>query len=668
VIALFRKELREHAWVFSACAGFYAFSLFALGVNPAFNGEDDSALFGLRMFLLVVYPVLLIVLTSRLIAREYTGRTQLFLETLPVSRATILTAKLLFGLFLSLAAAGIAFYVFDRLADRHEVLDGRALGVVALRTFAYAVCAYGFFFAGGVLGRYRFAIFLILCVGFAIVSDSSTFKLDEFGPLRLVGPDFPYERAHVPPRAVAISLGLTLVFVALGYALALLREGTISALLAQRMSQREKVTIACVLMGMVFLKTFYDEARDPRPYDLSDARQAGSDHVAVKVGLGNGVTAERARQLAGRIVSGMDALSSELGFGRLPDVFVLPARDLGSDDYERGILKNASGTVVRANITDPHFDDDKFVSWIAREVVDTATKGRATEEGRRWLLDGFSTEWSIRQGTEVDYSRRCGSCHPGGAREKYLGEKWPMLITTLERQRGIPEHEWIVNEVKWQAYRAAYAFPNGVTREMVRNWLTTREQYGDCFTSALAWTGIQALRAKLDSAALRRFLHEAVARTPPTGLRSLSVRESPDSELLRTTGIRMDDIFAVWNAHLIENARGYAESVQKIPRLTASLDLAPVSSTGRELRYQVKLEPEPAQPLRITFVTSKLDPFDRPLDWKDLSIDERTYPDLRTGVLPRSFSRGDRLAWRAEARVEDLGCSVTTGVHRVEVP
>jgi hypothetical protein len=579
VIALVRKELREHAWIFAACAAFLAFSLYALAVNPQFNGKEGSALLGLRTFLLSIYPFLIVVITSRLVAREYTSRTQLFLETLPVSRTTILTAKLLLGLVLSLAATALAFYLFDRLEDRHEILDQRALGVLALRTFAYAVCVYGFFFAGGLLGRYRFAIFLIIVVGLALVADSSTFKVDEFGPIRLIGLDFPYERVHLPPHALPVTLGLTLGLIASGYALALLREGTISALLAQRMSQREKVAIACIIMGMVFLKTFYEEARGPRPYDLSAASQAGSSHIAVKVALGHDVTPGRARQLGGRVVSGMDALSSELGLDRLPDVFILPARDLEPDDYERGTLKNASGIVVRANITDSLFDDDKFVSWISREVVDTATRGRATEERRRWLLDGFSTDWAIRQGTEADYARRCGSCHPADARGKYLGEKWPMLITTLQQSRSIPEHESVVNGVKWQAYRAAYAFPKGVTAQMLHDWLTTREQYGDCLTSALAWTGIQALRAKLDPPALQRFLHEALARTPASGLRSLSVRESPDSELLRTTGISLDDILALWNSHLAQNAQGYADSVQKIPRLTASVDLVPVSSS-----------------------------------------------------------------------------------------
>jgi len=364
----------------------------------------------------------------------------------------------------------------------------------------------------------------------------------------------------------------------------------------------------------------------------------------------------------------MDALSTELGFDRLPEIFVLPARELEPDVYERGILKNASGTVVRANISDPNFDDDKFVSWIAREVVDTATRGRATEERRRWLLDGFSTDWSIRRASEAEYARRCGSCHPADGREKYLQNRWPQLISQMSWQRTIPEHEQVLESIRLQVQRAAYAFPQGVTPEMLRDWLTTRERYGDCFTSALGWTGIQVLRDKLDAPTLHRFLHEALARTPSGGLRALSVRESPESELFRTTGLRMDQVLGPWNASLVSAAEVYGPALRKVPRLTASVDLAPVSSTGRELRYQVKLEPEPTQPLRIAFMTSKLDPFDRPLEWKNLTIDERTYPDLRTGVLPRSFSRGERLSWQVDARLEDLGCRFTTGVHRMEVP
>lgn len=623
MIAILAKELREHALVLVACTVAGLFVLFAFAVNPDFNGQNASAFLGLRSFLLGFYPLLVIVLTSRIVAREYTGKTQLFLETLPISRARVLTAKLLLGLVLALLAVAIAFLTFRRLALAHEVLGRRGLGVVALRTFAYATCIYAFLFAGGLLGRYRVAILLLLVVGFSLVDATSTFRFEEFGPIRLVGVDLAFERARLPTRALWVTAGLTLGFVGLGYTLALVREGTVSALLAQKMSQREKVTIACILMGMVFLKTFYDEARDPRPFDLARAVTVDSSRVVVKVALGQSVDRERADALGRRIAAGLSDLRDELAFDSLPEVFVLPARELDADTYNRGTLKNARGVAVQANFTAPGFDDGAFVSWLARELVETATRGRATEERRRWLLDGFSTDWSLRQAS--DAARRL------------------------------------------QTLRAVYGFPDGPTEELLRDWVSTRERHGECLSAALAYSGIRVLRETLDPPALRRFLHEAIARRPSLGIRALAVRESPWSELQRTTGLTMDMFLAAWRGRLAGEARSLENALAAVPRLSATLDLAPVSAKGREVRYRVALTPEPETPLRFAFLTSTLDPFDRELESKDLIIDERAYPDLRAGVLPRTVSRGERFGWQVSAPIDALDCRVTTGFQRVEV-
>lgn len=624
MIALVRKELREQAWVLLACAALTGLILAGFAISPDYNGSNTSALHGLRTFLIGTYPFLVIVLTSRIVAREYTGRTQLFLETLPVSRATILTAKLLLGLVLALATVLVAFHLFRNLTEKHEVLDRRALGVLALRTFAYATCVYAFLFAGGLLGRYRVAILLLLFVGFFLVSDSSTFRLDEFGPFRLMGPDLAYERGRLPTGALQVTLGLTAGFIALAYALALVREGTVSALLAQKMSQREKVTIACLLLGMIFLKSYYEEARGPRPFELVNAVTASSPHVTVKVGLGQSVGVERARQLAAAAVAGLGELSEELSFPTLPDVFVLPARELEADNYQVGTLKGARGIVVQANFTGQSFDDGAFVSWLARVVVESATRGRASEERRRWLLDGFSSDWSLRHAP--DETRRL------------------------------------------QSLRAAYGFPTGPTEEMLRDWLTTRERRGECLSTALAWTGIQVLRERVEPQALRRFLHESLGRTPSSGLRALAVRESPASELLRTTGVRMEDFLAAWRARSAEDSRSLDATLRTLPRINASVELAPVTTNGREVRYQLGFEPDVQRLLRISFLTKTIDPFDREIEQSDLAVDERAYPDLRTGVLPRTVSRGERLAWRVDAPIDELGCQVTTGLQRVEVP
>ena len=82
-LPLLRKEAREHGPVLAATAVIGLVALFTiLGV-----AEDAGGRFvGLARFLLMLGPLIALVLANRLLVREYTGRTQFFLETLPIGR------------------------------------------------------------------------------------------------------------------------------------------------------------------------------------------------------------------------------------------------------------------------------------------------------------------------------------------------------------------------------------------------------------------------------------------------------------------------------------------------------------------------------------------------------------------------------------------------------
>ena len=79
-LPLLRKEAREHGPVLAATAVIGLVALFTiLGV-----AEDAGGRFvGLARFLLTMGPLIALVLANRLLVREYSGRTQFFLETLP---------------------------------------------------------------------------------------------------------------------------------------------------------------------------------------------------------------------------------------------------------------------------------------------------------------------------------------------------------------------------------------------------------------------------------------------------------------------------------------------------------------------------------------------------------------------------------------------------------
>ena len=68
----------------------------------------------------MVAPVVAWGVSSRLVAHEFAGRTQLFLEALPVSRTRVLLVKLLLG-FLLFGGAMLAATVLAALVDaRHD--------------------------------------------------------------------------------------------------------------------------------------------------------------------------------------------------------------------------------------------------------------------------------------------------------------------------------------------------------------------------------------------------------------------------------------------------------------------------------------------------------------------------------------------------------------------
>jgi ABC-type transport system involved in multi-copper enzyme maturation permease subunit len=152
-LPLLRKEAREHGAVFVATAAIGAVALFAV-LNVAAN--TGGRFVGLARFLLTIGPLLAFVLANRLLVREYTGRTQFFLETLPIGRARAFATKWLLGCGLMLLATGLAWVVTLRFARRTEVLASDAAIGVLWCAAAFSVAVWSFAALAGMLGRYRY--------------------------------------------------------------------------------------------------------------------------------------------------------------------------------------------------------------------------------------------------------------------------------------------------------------------------------------------------------------------------------------------------------------------------------------------------------------------------------------------------------------------------------
>jgi ABC-type transport system involved in multi-copper enzyme maturation permease subunit len=152
-LPLLRKEAREHGPVLAATAAIGALALFTmLGV-----AENSGGRFvGLTRFLLTIGPLIALVLANRLLVREYTGRTQFFLETLPIGRARVFATKWLLGCGLMLLTGWVAWRVALAYARRTEVLAAAdAIGVLGCAA-TFCVTVWSFAALAGMLGRYRY--------------------------------------------------------------------------------------------------------------------------------------------------------------------------------------------------------------------------------------------------------------------------------------------------------------------------------------------------------------------------------------------------------------------------------------------------------------------------------------------------------------------------------
>ncbi|MEM7316369.1 MAG: hypothetical protein AAF497_24820, partial [Planctomycetota bacterium] len=375
IASLVGKEIRQH-WIvfllviFTLMLGFLV--LMAWGIDSDSNSHPYEIM---QRFLIFFAVTGALVLCNRLVVVEYAAKTQLFLEALPLTRAMMISVKYLIGAFVFLTATGLLFALATLMAMRVEELSPRHLGIVLLRTVSIVAFIYSFFFMMGLLGRYRVAIYLMIMIGMSLLDSFTEIDISSVGPFKLLmDTRFAYERSLIPWDSLIPTWIMTAGFITVTLTLSLVREGSVATLLAEKMSYREKVFIACLIIAGLVAGTIYESKVVRKPYDLVDAVESSTDRVQVKVsGFGN--EAANSKELA-ELVSGQLTSAAEfLDIDKLPPVFVVLRQDLDADKFERGELEKAEGVLVRANFTSEDWDQSSFALWLIREMLANLSDG-----------------------------------------------------------------------------------------------------------------------------------------------------------------------------------------------------------------------------------------------------------------------------------------------------
>lgn len=616
---LVRKELREHRGVLIAMWVLCALGLLALLLASLRQG---SPVFAWRMMLVVFGPLLSLALANRFVVREYGGHTQFFLETLPMGRAQIITVKWLTSAACLLVPMALCFGLILVVAASKVELTPRFALLLALRGFVFLMFVHALAFFVGLTGRYRYVLWMAMIVLGIIAGIFWQAAPQQWPPLQLVSDAMPFERELAPVRELWITAAITAGLIAATYSLALGFQGSWVAALARRMSRREKIVVTAAFISVVYVIILVQD-RKPKPaFSVQDGMISAIDLPRVMVARAEGFSTEAATALADGFATQLQEVQDYLAIDKLPVVAVLPDASIDSELFLLADLPDSDGVVVRGAAGSGRFDEAGFRAFTLRQVLDWHSRGRASREPRRWLLEGFS-RWLIARND--------------AAQRELLSLRSVAALQMLESER------------------IALA-------PALRKWLTTREQLGDCLGDALAWRATEWLSVSLGEENFRQLARALFGQRPTSDIRAFLSEKAVD-ELLQSAGAPAIDALADQLQRAIHaEGAGIADRVPSLLQWSVQFEAVPMRGSLFELRHAVTPPgSEPREPYAVRY--KRLRPWDGELTRASMDRMDAT----ASGVLPASFPRGERVFTAVEIYSPQLQCIVRLGARRWEV-
>jgi hypothetical protein len=623
--ALLGKELRQHLLAGIVLALLLGLGLFAVLLMCATGGSTVSMLEAHLFFMWVFAPLGAAVLGNRLVVSEWYGRTQLFVESLPLRRGEMLLVKYVLGLsLLTLCVLG-SLGLTCAVALRHEPVDAHFFAILAARTLVFTWALWSFLFAMGLLGRFRIPIYLGIGLGLIALGTLTEVDVRHFGPFALVDhATLPFERTDFPVLALEITAGLSLGWMALAFFLATVREGSIAEGLSRRMSPKEKVAIAVIFIAAIPVIEHLEKRREKKPYTFGDSPvvlRKGSIEVLY---LTEDVKVDAAT-LLDRLATNLDQLRDELGWEALPPVRIAHRRELDARTIETAYLAKEEGVLLRANLK--RVDAPTLEALVVHHVISKVTKDRAMVERRHWVLDGFSRWWIQRL--------------------RPRGIAWSRALwATRERPVSLA---WLVP------------------------WERTEEELGDPIAGGVAYSGIRVLEEERGREAVIALARALYSRRAHGDFRDVLLeRAHPLESVFReATGLELADFLERWNAALARGREDERALLETVPRGTGSIVLARGRGDIRSFVYRYEFTRPPVAGAPCTLLHVKLGPFDWPLQPSSLL---RVDHPWREGALTEKFElagkygRGERAFLALEVEADALAAPIRLHAERAEVP
>ncbi len=398
LLALTWKEVREH-WLVVLLLGAtlpFGWGIFALSVLA--SPTTVTYLEAHVSFLRFMIPIAGLAMGNRLVVTELHGRTQRFVESLPMRRWEPLLVKFVLGLVVLEGIALLSLVGTEIFALMREPFELRFFAILALRTTTFVLMLWCVFFTMGFFGRVRIPIYIVQILALILIASTTQLELMHFGPIALVGPLMSTDRETWPWSDVGVALGIAAVYLGIGGALVSIREGSVQERLAKPMSQRDLAMVGIAIMALLTIWGAFEHEAEPLPYVMT-GQVLRSQTLPITIGYGDVAVAPDARLLLDDLDHDVGTLARAMELSSMPQMRVVLRRTLGARTYEPVTLSHADGMLVRANfLSSVHPDRDAISAAVIEGMLDARTRQRAHFEPRRWWRDGLATYWAYDQG------------------------------------------------------------------------------------------------------------------------------------------------------------------------------------------------------------------------------------------------------------------------------
>lgn len=633
ILTLLLKEFRQHAVVLGLVVLCMP-AVWLLLILITFSAPATVSYMEVHTtFMRVMVIPFAFALGNRLIVTELYGRTQLFLEALPMHRAEPFLVKWFVGFFL---LAGIAMFSLAGtllVASMREPIDVPFLLSLTSRTLVFSATLWAFLFMMGLLGKMRVPIYVLLAFVLLILTETTELEVSRFGPFALIGSELALSRAGIPWSEVGASLALLLGFIAVSAVLLSISEGSVQEVLSKPMSSRERAMMGISIMFVLTVWAGLQPDPEPLPYVMSGEFVVRSERVPLVIAYGAAPHREAADALRLRLEPSLAALQSGLGLSELPEMRVVLRAGLDGRTFDTPTLRSGDGALVRANfLPEANPDLEGLEAALIGSFLDGQSGGRACFEPQCWVRDGFALWWAS-----------CGPHRPNGgaACEASADRALQALLFTREHD----------------------ATPNALL-----HWETSRETRHPRIAESFAFDVMRTLAHAHGAEAPVRLARDRFAHLAPADSRATwSYLTSPmQASLQEVASTDLPSLLTAWRtdaqrARARSDVQALAGGIWPIPTIT-HVAFEPEGESQRNIVIDLALESpwRDAEGVTVTVLTRVLGPFDelvRPWEMRrDVTVLTRG-EGTRQLVIRGQAARGNRLLIQVDIENPSAGLS-----------